>query len=187
LVWQYIGTVGLLSLGIASFPLLAYHAQTRNLLTAPQVPLLFALAMLVDGLSGLLMGRFYDRSGPRVLLVVPVAAGVSAIAFTDNATLIWIGVAIWGVVNGVLDSTVKAVVTELVEPTGRSIAFGWLALSRGLGLLLAGVVLGLAYDQSITAVVWLIVAINAVALIALAWVLARLRGVGSASARRPLV
>jgi len=187
LVWQYIGTVGLLSLGIASFPLLAYHAQTRNLLTAPQVPLLFALAMLVDGLSGLLMGRFYDRSGPRVLLVVPVAAGVSAIAFTDNATLIWIGVAIWGVVNGVLDSTVKAVVTEFVEPTGRSIAFGWLALSRGLGLLLAGVVLGLAYDQSITAVVWLIVAINAVALIALAWVLARLRGVGSASARRPLV
>jgi Major Facilitator Superfamily. len=187
LVWQYIGTVGLLSLGIASFPLLAYHAQTRNLLTAPQVPLLFALAMLVDGLSGLLMGRFYDRRGPRVLLVVPVAAGVSAIAFTDNATLVWLGVAVWGVVNGVLDSTVKAVVTELVAPAGRSIAFGWLALARGLGLLLAGVVLGLAYDQSITAVVWLIVAINAVALIALAWVLARLRGVGSASARRPLV
>jgi len=114
----------LLSLGIASFPLLAYHAQTQHLLTLAQVPVLFALAMLVDGLSGLLMGRFYDRRGPGVLLIVPVAAGVSSVAFTDSAILIWVGVAIWGVVNGVLDSTVKAVVTELVEPAGRSIAFG---------------------------------------------------------------
>src|ERR1035437_3489688 len=63
LVWQYIGTVGLLSLGIVSFPLLAYHAQTQGLLTSSQVPMVFALAMAVDGLSGLLMGRLYDRRG----------------------------------------------------------------------------------------------------------------------------
>ena len=174
LLWQYIGVVGVLSLGIAAFPLLAYHAQTQGLLTPAQVPLLFALAMAVDGLSGLLMGRFYDRRGPGVLLVVPVAAGLSAIAFTGVATLIWLGVAIWGMVNGVLDSTVKAVVTGLVEPAGRSVAFGWLALARGLGLLVSGVVLGLAYDQSITLVVALIVGTNAVAMIALTWVLARL-------------
>ena len=144
LVRQYIGVVGLLSVGIAAFPLLAYHAQTQALLTPAQVPLLFALAMAVDGLSGLAMGRVYDARGPGVLLVVPVAAGASAIAFTDQGVLVWVGVAIWGMVNGVLDSTVKAVVTELVEPAGRSIAFGWLALVRGLGLLVSGVVLGLA-------------------------------------------
>ena len=177
LVWQYIGTVALLSLGIASFPLLAYHAQTQDLLTPAQVPVLFAIAMLVDGLSGLVMGRFYDaldQQGPWVLLIVPVAGGLSAIAFTGSATLIWVGVAIWGAVNGVLDSTVKAVVTQLVQPAGRSIAFGWLAFARGLGLLVSGVALGLAYDQSITLVVWLILGINAVALTVLAWVLARL-------------
>ena len=174
LVWQYIGVVALLSLGIASFPLLAYHAQTTGLLTPVQVPLLFALAMGVDGLSGLLMGRFYDRRGPTVLLLVPFAAGLSAMAFTDSATLVWAGVAIWGLVNGVLDSTVKAVVTELVEPAGRSIAFGWLALARGLGLLVAGVGLGVAYDQSIMLVIWLMAVINVVALIALSRVLSRM-------------
>jgi MFS family permease len=177
LVSQYIGAIALTSLGIASFPLLAFHAQTRGLLTPAQVPVLFALAMVVDGLSGLLMGRFFDRlgdQGPRVLLVVPVAAGVSAVAFTQNATLVWVGVATWGVVNGVLDSTVKAVVTGLVEPAGRAVAFGWLALARGLGLLVAGVTLGVAYNHSVTLVVWLVVAINAVALAALTWVLARL-------------
>ena len=175
LLWQYIGTIGLLSLGIASFPLLAFHAQTQHLLTSAQVPLLFALAMMVDGLSGLLMGRFYDRLGPQVLFVVPVAAGVAAIAFTQNATLIWVGVAVWGLVHGVMDSTVKAVVTELVVPASRSIAFGWLALVRGFGLLAAGVSLGFAYDQSITVAVWLILGVNAAAMAFLAWVLARLR------------
>ncbi|HEX7535751.1 MAG TPA: MFS transporter, partial [Dermatophilaceae bacterium] len=173
LLRQYIGAVGLLSLGIASFPLLAFHAQTTGLLTPAQVPVLFAVAMMVDGVSGLLMGRLYDRRGTKTLYVVPVAAGLSAIAFTDDATLVWAGVAIWGVVNGVLDSTVKAVVTDLVAAAGRSIAFGWLAFARGLGLLLAGVLLGLAYEQSITLVVWLIVGINAVALAVLSWVLAR--------------
>ena len=175
LLWQYIGTIGLLSLGIASFPLLAFHAQTQHLLTPAQVPLLFALAMMVDGLSGLLMGRFYDRLGPQVLLVVPVAGGVAAIAFTQNATLIWVGVAVWGLVHGVMDSTVKAVVTDLVVPASRSIAFGWLALVRGFGLLAAGVSLGFAYDQSITVAVWLILGVNIAAMAFLAWVLARLR------------
>ena len=174
LLWQYVGAIALLSLGIASFPLLAFHAQTQGLLTAPQVPLVFALAMAVDGLSGLLMGRVYDRRGPKVLLVVPVAACAAAIAFTHNATLVWVGVAVWGVVNGVLDSTVKAVVTELVAPTSRAIAFGWLAFARGLGLLVAGVALGFAYDQSIVLVVGLILGANVVAMAALARVLARL-------------
>ena len=174
LLWQYVGAIAVLSLGVASFPLLAFHAQTQGLLTAAQVPVVFALAMLVDGVSGLLMGRVYDRRGPKVLLVAPVAAGVAAIAFTHNATLVWVGVAVWGVVNGVLDSTVKAVVTELVAPAERAIAFGWLAFVRGLGLLVAGAALGLAYDQSITLVVWLILGANAVALTALAWVVARL-------------
>jgi len=161
-------------MGIASFPLLAFHAQTQGLLTPAQVPVLFALAMLVDGVSGLLMGRVYDRLGPQVLLVVPVAAGVAAVAFTRSPSLVWFGVAVWGLVNGILDSTVKAVVTELVEPAARSIAFGWLALARGLGLLFAGVVLGLAYDQSIALLVWLILGANVVSLAALARVVSSL-------------
>jgi MFS family permease len=162
-------------LGIASFPLLAFHAQTRGLLTPAQVPVLFAVAMAVDGVSGLLMGRFYDRlreKGAWVLLVVPLAAGVSAIAFTDSAALVWAGVAVWGLVNGVLDSTVKAVVTELVEPGLRSVAFGWLALARGLGLLTGGIALGVVYEHSILAAIWLVLGVNVVALAALVWVLA---------------
>jgi MFS family permease len=175
LLWRYVGAVAVLSCGVASFPLLAYHAQTRGLVSPAQIPLLFALAMLVDGLSGLVTGRVYDRRGAYVLLTVPVAACAAAIAFGANAALVWLGVAIWGVVNGVLDSTVKAVVTELVDRDARPSAFGWLALVRGVGLLVAGAVLGVAYDHSVTLTITLIVAANAVALAGLWSVISRVR------------
>ncbi|WP_265443589.1 MFS transporter [Flexivirga meconopsidis] len=173
--WSYTALVGLLSCGVASFPLLAFHAQTQGLLTDAQVPLLFAAAMVVDGATGPIVGRLYDARGPIVLLAVPIAAGLSAIAFTDNAVLVWVGVAIWGVVNGVLDSTVKAVVTELVPTTRRAVAFGWLALFRGASLLVAGGVLGFLYDRGRVALIVVILAANLVALIGLAPLLRRLQ------------
>jgi MFS family permease len=173
-LWEYVFVVGVMSCGVASFPLLAFHAQTTGLLTEPQVPLLFAAAMLVDGASGPVVGRLYDRIGPRVLLIVPIAASAAAVAFGDRAWMIWVGVAVWGAVNGVLDSTVKAVVAELIPSGQRSVAFGWLALVRGLGLLIAGGVLGVAYDADRTLVIWLVVVINAAALATLWRVLRRI-------------
>ncbi len=129
--WHYVITIGVLSCGVAAFPLLAYHAQRTGLPSDAQVPVLFAVAMAVDGAAGLVMGRIDDRRGPLTLLAVPVAAACSAIAFTDNPVLVWLGVAVWGIVNGVLDSTVKAVVTELVPANNRAVAFGWLRCCGG--------------------------------------------------------
>lgn len=162
--WQYVAAVAVLSCGIASFPLLAFHAQTKHLLSDAMVPVLFAVAMLVDGVTGLLIGSIYDRRGPVVLLVVPIAACGAALSFANSAVLVWVGVAIWGMVHGVLDSTAKAAVTALVPSAARALAFGWLSLMRGLGLLVAGGILGVAYDKSITLAVVLIVVANALAL-----------------------
>jgi len=166
--WRYVAAIALLSCGTASFPLLAFHAQTSKLLSDAAVPLLFALAMFVDGLTGLLVGHVYDRRGPVVLLAVPIAACGAALAFADSAWLVCVGVAIWGMVNGILDSTVKAAVTELVASNSRALAFGWLSLVRGLGLLIAGGLLGVAYDHSIALTVVVIVVANVLALAGLA-------------------
>ncbi len=173
--WQYVLAIGLLSCGVASFPLLAFHAQRTGLLTDAQVPVMFAVAMAVDGAAGLVMGRVYDQRGPVTLLAVPIAAALSAIAFTGDRTLVWIGVAVWGVVNGVLDSTVKSVITELVPANMRAIAFGWLALLRGVALLAAGGLLGAVYDISPGYTMALIVVANIAALAGLVPVLRRIQ------------
>ena len=176
LLRQYIATIGVLSMGVAPFPLLAVHAQGAGLLSAAQVPLLFAVAMVVDGVSGPIAGRAYDRAGARVLLLVPVAAATAAISFAARPALVWVGVAVWGLVNGILDSVVKAVITQLVAAEQRAAAFGWLALVRGTGLLVAGVVLGLAYQRSPLAAATVIVLVNMIGLLALARVLRTLTG-----------
>jgi len=173
--WQYVVTIGVLSCGVASFPLLAFHAQRTGLLSDAQVPVLFAVAMAVDGAAGLVMGRVYDKSGPVTLVAVPIAAAFSAIAFTGDRTLVWIGVAVWGIVNGVLDSTVKSVVTELVPANTRAVAFGWLALLRGVALLIAGGLLGAVYDISPTYTMALIVVANVIALAGLVPILRRIQ------------
>lgn len=166
--WQFVVSIALLSCGIASFPLLAFHAQTRHLLSDAMVPVLFAVAMLVDGVTGLVVGHVYDRRGPIVLLAVPIAAAGAALAFADSAGLVWLGVAIWGMVNGILDSTVKAAVTGLVPSASRALAFGWLSLVRGVGLLVAGGLLGVAYDHGVGVAIVLIVAANLLSLVGLA-------------------
>jgi MFS family permease len=171
--WGYVAAVAVLSCGVASFPLLAFHAQTRHLVSDATVPVLFAVAMLVDGIAGLVIGSVYDRRGPTVLLAVPIGACGAALAFADSAWLVWMGVAIWGVVNGVLDSTVKAAVTAIVPAASRALAFGWLSLMRGLALLVAGGILGVAYDRSITLTIALILVANALAFVGLARVVRR--------------
>jgi MFS family permease len=166
--WQYAYLIALLSCGVAPFPLLAYHALKHGSLSEAQVPLLFATAMVVDGVSGLLVGRVYDRQGPRTLLWVPVAAAASSIAFSSSALLVWLGVSVWGLVSGILDSTVKAAVTQLVPRSARALGFGWLSLFRGVGLLVAGVVLGASYSSHRGLLVALILGANALALLGLA-------------------
>jgi MFS family permease len=171
--WEYVAAVAVLSCGVATFPLIAYHAEVRDLVGDAVIPLLFAVAMAVDGVSGLVVGRVYDVQGPRVLFAVPVAAAASVVAFLDHVAWLWIGVAVWGVVNGVLDSTVKAVVTDLVPGSSRAIAFGWLAFVRGVGLLVSGGLLGVAYDAGTGWVVGVVVGANVLAVLGLARVLGR--------------
>lgn len=169
--WRYAAMVAVLSCGLIPFPLLAFHAERVNVLTAAQIPLAFAIAMAVDGATGLLMGRLYDRHGSRVLLAVPIAAATSAIAMTTSGVGIWFSIAIWGAVAGVMDSTMKAVVTELVPQARRAIGFGWLALVRGGGLLLSGSLLGLAYDINRASVIVIVLVANAIAIVGLARIL----------------
>lgn len=166
--WRYASLIALLSCGVAPFPLLAYHALKHGSLTQPQIPLLFAVAMLVDGASGLVVGRLYDRMGPRTLLLVPLLAAASSVAFVDATAFVWAGVAVWGTVSGLLDSTVKAVVSDLVPRESRALGFGWLSLFRGAGLLIAGVVLGALYSIDRTAVVVVILVTSAAAAVGLA-------------------
>ncbi|RMH70688.1 MAG: MFS transporter, partial [Actinomyces sp.] len=84
------------SLVTLPFPLVAFHATNRDLVAPALVPVVFAAAMGLDALVAVVVGGLYDRRGPGVLVVVPVAGAVSAVALAPHALAVWMGVLAWG-------------------------------------------------------------------------------------------
>src|SRR5580704_15639883 len=67
--WSYVAAAGLLACGFVDFPLLAYHFQAAKISTEVEIPLLYAGAMGMNGLTALLFGRLFDRIGLNALVL----------------------------------------------------------------------------------------------------------------------
>ncbi|NJL23610.1 MAG: MFS transporter, partial [Leptolyngbyaceae cyanobacterium SM1_3_5] len=55
--WIYWAGVMLVGFGFADFPLIAFHWQNTNLIAATTIPLFYAVAMAMDAIAALLLGR----------------------------------------------------------------------------------------------------------------------------------
>lgn len=166
-------TVGLMTFGVISF-----HLVHENLVTAAVVPLVYAAAMGAEAVASLGTGFAYDRIGGGTLLLLPVVvAAVPVLVFTDRVGLAVTGVLLWGAATGVQDSTVKALVADLV-PMGRlATAYGAFAAFQAAAALVGGVLAGWLYEVQRTALVSVIAGAQLVALVLLVRVLGR-RGRG---------
>ena len=101
----------------------------------------------VEAVAALAVGSVYDRTGPRVLLVVPVlVALVPALALRLGMVAVLGGVVAWGFAQGVQDSTVKAVVADLVDAPRRATAYGVFAGIQGCFAIVGGVGAGWLYE-----------------------------------------
>ncbi|MDE3197638.1 MAG: MFS transporter, partial [Acidobacteriota bacterium] len=66
--WVYVAAAGLLACGFVDFPLLAFHFESAGIAPGIEIPLLYAGAMGVNGLTALIFGRLYDRFGLNILI-----------------------------------------------------------------------------------------------------------------------
>ena len=149
--WCAAGT-GLCTAGLVTFGLLGLHLVTGRLVPAAGVPLLYAAAMAAEAVAALAVGEAYDRIGARVLLGLPVlVAGVPLLAFAGTLPVVVPGVLLWGAAVGLQDSTVKALVADLVPAQRRATAYGMFAAVQGAGALAGGVATGALYEHSLTA------------------------------------
>lgn len=153
-------TAGLMTFGIISF-----HLVDADLVTAALVPVVYAAAMATAALAALLTGYAYDRWNAKVLLVLPLlVAAVPALALSDRMGLAVAGVLIWGAAVGVQDSTVKALVADLVPFSRLATAYGVFAAFQGAAALAGGGVAGALYNRNIVTLIALIAAAQAVSL-----------------------
>jgi MFS family permease len=142
-----------------TFGLVSFHLVGDKIVPAAGVPLLYAAAMAAGAVAALLTGEAYDRVGARVLLALPVlVAAVPPLAFAGGLPAVIGGVLLWGAAVGLQDSTVKALVADLVRPDRRATAYGLFAAVQGAGALAGGIATGALYEHSTTALVIAVVA-----------------------------
>lgn len=104
--WIYSVFTAATMLGFATFGVLSFHMVARGLLPTAAVPLIYAAAMAVDALAALATGWAYDRTGPRVLIVLPILAiAIPVLAFTTNTWWVIAGALLWGAAVGIQEST----------------------------------------------------------------------------------
>lgn len=163
--------------GLMTYGLISFHLVERDLVPTAVVPLLYAGAMAAGALAALLTGEVYDRRGPWVLLALPLmVALVPALALGATLPSVVAGVLVWGAAVGVQDSTVKALVADLVPRDRRATAYGVFAAVQGGGALVGGIGTGALYERSLPALVTVVAALQVLALVVLVPVVRRAGG-----------
>jgi MFS family permease len=152
--WLYIIAVGLLGAGYADFPLIAYHFGKTAVLPSDYIPLFYAVAMGVDAVAALVLGRLFDRLGMPVIMVTAALSALFApLVFLGGFTLALLGMVLWGIGMGSLESIIKAALAEMVPRDRRATGFGLFNAGFGLFWFLGSALMGLLYEFSLWALV----------------------------------
>ena len=144
-------------LGFSHFILVSYHLALTHRIMPALIPVLFAVAMASDGLASVVVGRFFDWYGLKVLYALPLLTlpSLPLLFLTVTPLWIWIGAVLWGAALGVQESTVRAAVATLTPEALRGTAYGLFDTVFGASWFVGSVILGALYGLG---PIWLVIA-----------------------------
>jgi predicted MFS family arabinose efflux permease len=152
--WLYSAFALVSAAGLANFQLISLHIADQAIVTDAQIPIIYAIAMGVDAVAALVIGRVYDRVGLTSLLAIPLLTlPIAFFAFSQSYTSVLIGMVLWGIVLGVHETIMRAAVADLTPVERRGSAYGIYTAMYGAGWGVGGVVMGLLYSRSISYVI----------------------------------
>jgi len=154
----YLAGVALVAIGLADWPLLAYHFGRADVVSEKWLPVVYAGAMGLDGLISLLAGLLFDRrrargtTGAGVLAMFVIAgAAYAPLAFAASRASPYYaigGVALWAIVHAATNSIAKAMIAAIVPREQRGRAYGLYFLVFGIAWWAGSLLLGAVYDRS---------------------------------------
>lgn len=163
--WTYAVGMGVIAVGFADYPLIAYHFSEAHVVAMTLIPVLYAVAMAAEALASLLLGSLFDRFGLGTVVVATIlTAGFAPLVFLGGFLPAAGGMVLWGIGMAAQESIVKAAVTGMVSRQRRATAFGLFDTVFGVAWFLGSVALGALYELSIPALVVFSVAVQLLAL-----------------------
>ena len=151
----YLVGVALIAIGLADWPLLAYHLEKQNMLATKWLPVAYAAAMAADGLASVLAGSAFDRvrarggTGAMVVSAFVVAgAAYAPLVWLGSLPLAIAGIALWSIALAATESIGKAMIATIVPRADRGRAYGLYYLVWGIAWWGGSILLGALYDRS---------------------------------------
>lgn len=150
----YLVGVALIAIGLADWPLLAYHLDGAGMLEGKWLPIAYAGAMAMDGIVALAAGWAFDRTSKKFwLLAAFVFVGAAYAPLILSTTTLWvaiIGIALWSIARAATESIGKALIAAIVPKAQRGRAYGLYYLVYGVAWWAGSLLLGALYDHDPT-------------------------------------
>ena len=98
-----------------------------------------------------MLGRWFDRAGLLVLYLFPIASLLSlpVLFLVNTAWAAWLGMALWGIAKGFVESMTMAGVVRLVDEAQRGWAYGVADTTFGVAWWLGNAIMGGLYETNI--------------------------------------
>jgi MFS family permease len=152
--WMYVAAAGLLACGFVDFPLLAYHFQSANLAAPAAIPLLYAGAMALNGLTALGFGRLFDRFGLSTLVFgIFISLAGLPLGFLGGPVGAIASIACWATGLGAQDACLRSGIATVVSMNKRGSAFGAFNGVYGVMWFIGSAVMGILYSRSLLGLV----------------------------------
>ncbi|MBU5689840.1 MAG: MFS transporter [Candidatus Aenigmatarchaeota archaeon] len=168
--WVYSFFAFVTTVGFINFAIVGYHLKINGIASDAQIPFLYAIAMSVDAIFGIILGKIYDNmkikhknenAGLLILFFVPILTAILLpFIFSYNIALILIAVFFWGVVMGSHETIMKAAIADLTSISKRGTGYGIFNVIYGLALFFGSVFSGYLYEISITLMIASLVCIE---------------------------
>jgi hypothetical protein len=172
--WLYCMFTFVTTLGFLNFAIIGYHLKANNIVTDPQIPLLYALAMGVDAVIGLAIGKWYDRlkiksdnehAGLLLLIILPImTAPLPFLTLSFHIGFIVAGVVLWGIVMGTHETIMKAGIADITSIRKRGTGYGIFNTLYGIAIFIGSAAAGFLYDYSVDLLIVMMIVVEILAI-----------------------
>jgi MFS family permease len=153
LYWIYLAFTFFSVGGVVHFSLISFHLKVAKIAPDVEIPIFYVVAMALDGIMALVVGKIYDRVGLHMLLIAPfLSLPIPFLAFSDSFWLVGAGAGLWGLVLGVHETIMRAAIGDLSRPERRGTAYGIFNAVYGLAVFAGSALMGLLYEVSFSRV-----------------------------------
>ena len=175
--WSYTVFTFFCTAGFVNFSTIGYHLKANQLMSDGEITLLYSLAMLVDAVAAMIVGKAYDRlkektgkktGGILALAAIPLMTMLLPLLTLSHSTaLIAAGMALFGVVMGTHETIMRSAIADITPYRKRGTGYGIFNSAYGLALLAGSALMGLLYDLKFTKLIIVFTAAAEITAIAL--------------------